>query len=88
LNFLNLCWHYQLRETNCLFLFLLPTYGRNNEGMLKKLKLYKFSERIIISPVEESERVKEYLDSWSIKYLEFPVLIPARIIESEVFKDK
>jgi len=56
--------------------------------MLKKLKLYKFSERIIISPVEESERVKEYLDSWSIKYLEFPVLIPARIIESEVFKDK
>lgn len=68
--------------------FYYSLYGRNTEGMLNRLNLYKFSERIIISPVEESERVKEYLDSWSIKYLEFSVLIPARVIESEAFKEK
>ena len=68
--------------------FYYSLYGRNSEGMLKKLKLYKFSERVIISPVEESEEVKDYLESWSIKYLEIPILMPARIVESEVFKEK
>ena len=68
--------------------FYYSLYGRNTEGMLKKLGLHKFSERIIISPVEESEEVKNYLKSWNIKYLEIPILIPARIVDSEVFKKK
>lgn len=68
--------------------FYYSLYGRNSEGMLKQLKSYKFSERIIIAPVEESERVKEYLNSWNIKYLEMPILIPTRILESDVFKEK
>lgn len=68
--------------------FYYSLYGRNTEGVLKRLKLYKFSERVIISPVEESERVKEYLNSWNIKYLEMPILILSRILESEVFKKK
>lgn len=66
--------------------FYYSLYGRNTEGMLKKLRLYKFSERIIISPVEESERVKEYLNNWNIKYIEMPILIPTRIVESEIFE--
>ena len=65
--------------------FYYSLYGRNSEGMLKKLKLYKFSERIIISPVEESERVKDYLNSWKMPYAEIPVLLPLRILESDVF---
>ena len=68
--------------------FYYSLYGRNTEGMLKKLRLYKFSERIIISPVEESERVKDYLNSWKIQYIEIPILIPSRILESEVFQEK
>ena len=68
--------------------FYYSLYGRSTEGMLKKLKLHKFSERILISPVEESESVKEYLNSWNIKYLELPILIPARIVDSEAFKGK
>lgn len=68
--------------------FYYSLYGRNSEGILKKLKLYKFSERVIMAPVEESERVKEYFSTWGIKYLEIPILIPLRIVESEVFKGK
>ena len=68
--------------------FYYSLYGRNSEGMLKKLKLYKFSERIILSPVEESEKVKDYLNSWKMDYLEFSILIPTRILESDTFKKK
>ena len=64
--------------------FYYSLYGRNSEGMLKKLNLYKFSERIIISPVEESERVKDYLNSWKIQYIEIPILIPIRVLEAEL----
>ena len=68
--------------------FYYSLYGRNSKGMLKELKLYKFSERIIISPVENSEKVKDYLSSWNIKYLEIPILIPTRIVDSEILKEK
>jgi len=66
--------------------FYYSLYGRNSEGMIKRLKLHKFSERIIISLIEESENVKEYLNSWGIKYVEVPVLMPVRIFESDVLK--
>ncbi|MEK6876138.1 MAG: nucleotidyltransferase domain-containing protein [Nanoarchaeota archaeon] len=65
--------------------FYYSLYGRNTEGMIKKLKLNKFSERIIISPVGESEEVKDYLNSWNIKYIEVPILIPSRIVDSDMF---
>lgn len=68
--------------------FYYSLYGRNTEGMIKKLRLCKFSERIIISPVEESENVKDYFKSWSIKYLEIPILLPLRIIESDAFREE
>lgn len=68
--------------------FYYSLYGRNAEGMIKRLKLYKFSERIIIAPVEVSEEVKEYLNSWNINYTEIPILIPARIVQSDAFQEK
>jgi len=68
--------------------FYYSLYGRNSEGIIKKLGLTKFSERILISPIEKSEEVKEYLNNWKIKYLETPILMPSRILESEAFKER
>ena len=68
--------------------FYYSLYGRNSEGIIKKLGLTKFSERILISPIDKSEEVKEYLDNWKIGYLETPILVPSRILESEAFKEK
>ena len=68
--------------------FYYSLYGRNSEGIIKKLDLTKFSERILISPIDKSEEAKEYLDNWKIKYLEMPILMPSRILESEAFKEK
>lgn len=67
--------------------FYYSLYGRGKDkGMLHKLKSNKFSNEIIISPVSSIEEMRTYLDSWKIKYIEMPVLIPSRIVESEVFK--
>lgn len=69
--------------------FYYSLYGRKKEetGMLKKLNSYKFSERILITPIVEVEKMREYLDRWNIKYVEFPVIIPTRIIKSKIFED-
>ena len=56
--------------------FYYSLYGRNKEqeGILKELKSIKFSDSILLSPIETSERMKVYLDSWNIKYIQFPIL--------------
>ena len=68
--------------------FYYSLYGRTTEGIIKKLKLYKFSERVILSPVDKSEKVKEYLNSWNIQFVEFPILLPMRLLDSKVLNDK
>ena len=61
--------------------FYYSLYGRTKDkkGMISELKAIKFSETILLCPSENSDRMKVFLDSWRIKYLEFPILIPLRI---------
>ncbi|MBN2422011.1 nucleotidyltransferase domain-containing protein [Candidatus Woesearchaeota archaeon] len=61
--------------------FYYSLYGRTkkDKGILDKYNLIKFSETIVLSPVEESEKVKKYFNSWEISFKEFPVLMPERL---------
>ncbi len=60
--------------------FHYSLYGRHREGgMLKTLKLTKFSDTILLSPIEKTEETREYLAHWKIIYTEMPILIPERI---------
>lgn len=60
--------------------FYYSLYGRGKEkGMLKELNLTKFSETILLCPVQSENEIKDYLEKWDIKYIEFPILIPKRI---------
>jgi len=69
--------------------FYYSLYGRGKEkGMLHKLKSNKFSDEIIISSVFAVEEMRVYLDSWKIRYLEMPLLIPARIVKSKAFNNR
>ncbi len=69
--------------------FYYSLYGRNGgKGMLDKLKAIKFSDGIILCPMESTGEMKDYLQEWNISFLEFPVLIPTRIMESELLKNK
>src|SRR3989344_6383768 len=60
--------------------FQYSLYGRNKAiGMIKELSLIKFSDSILLSYIENSEKTKEYLNSWNIKFEEIPILIPNRL---------
>lgn len=60
--------------------FQYSLHGRNKrEGMIKELSMVKFSDQILLSPLENSERAKEYLESWKIEFEEIPILIPSRL---------
>jgi predicted nucleotidyltransferase len=62
-------------------LFYYALYGRekNPNGILKELNAIKFSETVLFCPIENSEKMKEFFNTWQIKYNEFPILIPKRI---------
>lgn len=60
--------------------FYYSLYGRNSQkGMLKELNAIKFSETILLCPIETVERMKEYLNGWKINFIEFPIIIPNRL---------
>lgn len=61
--------------------FYYSLYGRDKDqgGILKELKLIKFSDSILFCPTENTEKLKEYFENWKIKFLEFPMMIPSRL---------
>ncbi len=69
--------------------FYYSLYGRGKDkGILVKFNSYKFSDSVLLVPFEKTEEIKRFLDSWSIKYLEVPVLIPKRIVNYKIFIEK
>ena len=69
--------------------FYYSLYGRGKQlGMLEKSKSHKFSDKIILCPVENSETIKSFLERLGIIYRESPILIPKRMIKHLVNKSK
>jgi hypothetical protein len=63
-------------------MFYYSLYGRGDRtGVIDKYELKKFSDTIIMSHINNSELVKEFLDYWELKYQEIPTLIPKRIVD-------
>ncbi|MBU2523266.1 MAG: nucleotidyltransferase domain-containing protein [Nanoarchaeota archaeon] len=63
--------------------FYYSLYGRTGKGLLQELDSYKFSENMILAPISQSEKMKEYLKKW-VQFVEIPILMPSRL--SEVLK--
>jgi len=62
--------------------FYYSLYGRGKEkGILKNNNSYKFSDSIILVPIENSEIIKDFLENWEIKHTKFSILIPDMIVE-------
>ncbi len=86
-NFVLLKYKLQKMNKSERMRFYYSLYGRGGKkGVLEKNSCYKFSESIIISPVERLEEIKSFLESWKIKYVEIPVLIPKRIVDYKIFE--
>lgn len=49
------------------------------KGMLDALRSFKFSDMVILTPLEKIEPMKDFLDSWKIPYQYIPVLLPQRM---------
>lgn len=61
--------------------FQYALYGRDKKsGIIKELSLTKFSDSVILCPVENTEKLKEFFKNWNLKINSFPILIPERII--------
>ncbi len=60
--------------------FYYSLYGRKTQGMLKKLDAVKYTDTVIMCPVNNMEKMREYLHSWNIEFKETPLLIPSRLI--------
>ena len=63
--------------------FYYSLYGRKrkNKGILNDFGALKFSDTILLCPIENSERMKDYFNNWKINYIEFPIMIPTRLKE-------
>ncbi len=61
--------------------FYYSLYGRTKDqnGVLNELEAVKFSDTVLLCPIENSEKMKEYLQRWNILSINFPVLLPSRI---------
>lgn len=57
--------------------FQYALYGRNKKsGIANELKLNKFADGIFLCPMENSERLKAFMEQWGLKFETYPLLIP------------
>ena len=60
--------------------FYYALNGRGgNEGLSQKLNLIKLSDGLLLSPLGNIEKLKEFLESWEIRYIYIPFLLPKRL---------
>lgn len=56
-------------------------YGRDRKsGIVKELELTKFADTVFFCPVSNAEQLKEFFESWSIKFEQFQILVPEQIL--------
>ncbi len=60
--------------------FYYSLYGRSTKGMLHKLKAIKYTDTILLCPMQHRDEMHSYLQSWRLEFTEVPVLIPERVV--------
>ena len=59
--------------------FYYALNGRNKEGFLTTIQAKKFSEEVIICDYNKIEQLKDFFNTWNLKYNITPTLIPSRL---------
>ncbi|MBU0457588.1 MAG: nucleotidyltransferase domain-containing protein [Nanoarchaeota archaeon] len=75
-------FHYSLKSKNKSerMQFYYGLHGRNTEGIINKLNAVKYTDTIILCPVENQEEMEEFFKNWKIEFKETPLLIPSRLL--------
>lgn len=67
--------------------FYYAINGRSgNEGIASILNAIKISDSLMIIPLNKIEDFKDFLDSWRIKYIYIPILIPNRLSRKKILQ--
>src|SRR3989344_858236 len=52
--------------------------GRRGEGISQKLDCIRLSDKVILVPLNKTEKFREFLESWNLESKYIPLLIPER----------
>ena len=67
--------------------FYYALNGRSgNGGILREYHSMRLSDNIVLTPIESIEPMRDFLDSWQIRYLYIPVVIPARLQHARILQ--
>ncbi|MBW2966872.1 hypothetical protein KY362_00130, partial [Candidatus Woesearchaeota archaeon] len=58
----------------------------DNDGVMQMLDCIKLSDGIILCPLSNIEKMREFLDAWEIDYKYIPILIPERMNKKNILK--
>ncbi len=60
--------------------FYYALNGRNNQkGIAEQMECIKISDNVIIVPLKNIDKMKEFFDIWHMKYVYVPTIIPLRL---------
>lgn len=69
--------------------FYYALNGRSGKkGIIDNLNLIKLSDGLLLSPLNNIEKLREFLDSWKINYLYVPLLLPERLNKKKLLESK
>ncbi len=67
--------------------FYYALNGRSGgTGTMQKLGCIKLSDSVILVPLENIEQFREFLESWSLKYIYIPTILPTRLARKSVLE--
>jgi len=56
---------------------------RGSKGVFQELECIKFSDQIVLVPLQNIEKFKNFLDSWKFNYKYIPLLLPLRLSKAK-----
>ncbi len=69
--------------------FYYTLNGRSGKGgVLESFGGIKLSDNIILTPLDQIEQAKEFLDLWGLDYLYTPTLIPTRLNKKSILQQR
>ena len=60
--------------------FYYALYGRGFKGVLENLNAQKYAETVILCPLENQMKMREFLESWKVEFKEISLLMPQRLV--------
>ena len=67
--------------------FYYALNGRGKEkGISQKLQCIKYSDRVVLVPLDHIELFREFLESWEMEYRYVPMLLPIRLNRRKILE--